>query len=163
MRLGGPVQFLAATGEWRKLGRNLLLALAIGIPLAVVNVFALQLSQGQPFDWQSPLSAVRDALQPAIMEEVVYRFALLGLLWLALRKLLPNQAAWLSALLAMLMHTYMHFDELFVEAPMAALGMGLVLILLWGLPLSYLALRRGLESAITFHWIQDVARFVSGF
>ena len=163
MRQGGPVQVLAATGEWRKLGRNLLLALAIGTPLAVVNVFVLQMSQSEPIDWQNPLAAVRDALQPAIVEEVVYRFAFLSLLWLALRKSLPNQAAWLSALLAMVVHNYMHYDELFGRAPLVALGMGLVVLVLWGLPLTFLILRRRLESAITFHWIQDVARFVSGF
>jgi hypothetical protein len=152
-----------ATGEWRKLGRNLLLALAIGAPLAVVNVFVLQLTQGQPIDWQNPLVSLRDALQPAIMEEVVYRFAFLGLLWLALSKSLPNQAPWLAALLAMLVHTYMHYDELFVQAPLVALGMGLAVLVFWGLPLTYLVLRRGLESAIAFHWIQDVARFLVGF
>jgi hypothetical protein len=163
VRQGGPVQVWATTGEWRKLGRNLLLALAIGTPLAVVNVFVLQMSQGQPIDWQNPLAALRDALQPAIMEEVVYRFAFLSLLWLVLRKSLPKQAPWLSALLAMLVHNYMHYDELFVQAPLVALGMGLAVLVLWGLPLIYLVLRRGLEPAIAFHWIQDVARFVSGF
>ncbi len=163
MRQGGPVQVLAATGEWRKLGRNLLLALAIDTPLALVNVFVLQMSQGQPIDWQNPLVAVRDALQPAIIEEVVYRFAFLSLLWLALRKSLPNKADWLSALVAMLVHNYMHYDELFVQAPLVALGMGLAVLVLWGLPLTYLILRRGLEPAIAFHWIQDIARFVSGF
>jgi hypothetical protein len=163
MRQGGPVQILAASGEWRKLGRNLLLALAIGTPLAAVNVFVLQMSQGQPIDWQNPLAAIRDALQPAIMEEVIYRFAFISLLWLALRRSLPDRAAWLSALLAMLVHNYMHYDELFVQAPLMALGMGLAVLVLWGLPLTYLILRRGLEPAVAFHWIQDVARFVSGF
>jgi hypothetical protein len=97
------------------------------------------------------------------VEEVVYRFAFLSLLWLALRKPLPNQAAWLAALLAMLVHNYIHYDELFVQAPLVALGMGLAVLVLWGLPLTYLILRRGLESSITFHWLQDVARFVRGF
>ena len=163
MRRGGPVQVLTSTGLWRKLGHNLLLALAIGIPLALVNVLVLQISQGQPIDWQNPLAGGRDALQPAIVEEVVYRFAFLNLLWLALRTSLPDQAAWLSALLAMLVHNYMHYDELFVQAPLVALGMGLAVLVLWGLPLAYLILRRGLEPAVAFHWIQDVARFVSGF
>lgn len=37
------------------------------------------------------------------------------------------------------------------------------LALFWGLPPLILARRRGLESAITFHWIQDAARFLAGF
>jgi hypothetical protein len=38
-----------------------------------------------------------------------------------------------------------------------------VVMLLWGVPPLILARRRGLESAITFHWIQDVARFLAGY
>jgi hypothetical protein len=41
--------------------------------------------------------------------------------------------------------------------------MGLVMVLLWGVPPTILALRRDLESAIAFHWIQDAARFLAGF
>jgi NADH:ubiquinone oxidoreductase subunit 2 (subunit N) len=163
MRQGGPVQVLSVNGEWRNLGRNLLFALAIGLPLAILNVFALQFTQGQPIEWHNPLAAVSDALQPGIVEEVVYRFAFLSLLWLVLRKSLPNQAGWMSGLLAALVHNYMHYDELFQQAPLMAFGMGLVVLMIWGLPPTYLALRRGLESAIAFHWIQDVARFVSGY
>lgn len=163
MRQGGPVQFRAANGEWRKFGSCLALGLAVGAPLAVMNVFVLQLTQGQAIDWQNPLAAFLDALQPGILEEVSYRFAFLGLLWLALRKPLPDQAAWLSGLLALLVHNFMHFDDLFLQAPLVALGMGLVMAILWGLPPTILALRRDIESAISFHWIQDAARFLAGF
>lgn len=163
MRQDGPVQFYAADGEWPKLGRSLVIGLVAGAPLAVVNVFALQLTQGRSIDWQNPLAALLDALQPGILEEVIYRFAFLGLLWLALRKPLPDQAVWLSGLLALLVHNFMHFDGLFLQAPLVALGMGLAMAVLWGLPLTYLALRRGLESAIAFHWTQDAARFLAGF
>lgn len=63
----------------------------------------------------------------------------------------------------MLVHNYSHFDDLFIQSPWAALGMGAVLALVWGVPPLILARRRGLESAIAFHWIQDVARFLAGF
>lgn len=163
MRQGGPVQFHAANGNWRDMSRGILLGLAIGLPLAVLNVFALQFTQGHPVDWQNPFAALLDALQPGIMEEVIYRFALWGLLWLVLRNTLPEKAIWLSGLLAMLVHTYSHFDDLFIQSPLMALGMGVVLALIWGLPPLLLAHRRGLESAFAFHWIQDVARFLAGF
>ena len=97
------------------------------------------------------------------MEEVIYRFALWGLLWLALRNDLPTRAVWASGLLATLAHGYAHFDDLFLQSPLTALGVGALIILLWGLPPMLLAHRQGLESAIAFHWIQDVARFVTGF
>ncbi len=163
MRQGGPVQFRIANCEWRKLVSSLALGLAVGVPLAVLNIFALQLTRGKPIIWQFPPAAMLDALQPGIVEEVIYRFAFLGLLWLAMRKQLPNQAVWLSGMLALLVQNYMHFDDLFLQAPLVALGMGLILALLWGLPTTILALRRDMEAATAFHWIQDAARFLAGF
>jgi hypothetical protein len=163
MRQGGPVSFPLADGDWRRTRRSVLLGLGVGLPLAVINVFALQATQGHSIDWQSPLAALADAIQPAIVEEVVYRYALWGLLWLVLRPSLSEQSAWISGLLAMLVHNYSHFDDLFLQSPLAALGMGAVLALFWGLPPLLLARRKGLESAIAFHWIQDAARFFAGF
>ena len=163
MRQGGPVQFHVAAGNWRKAGQGILVGLVVGLPLAVLNAFALQLTQGQKIQWQNPLAAMLDALQPGIVEEAIYRFALWGLLWLLSRKSLPGQAVWLAGVLAMLVHNYSHFDDLFIQSPWAALGMGAVLALVWGAPSLILAHRRGLESAIAFHWIQDVARFLAGF
>jgi hypothetical protein len=163
MRQGGPVQFRAANGEWRKFGVSLLWGLGTGAPLAVLNVYALQLTQGQGINWQDPLAALLDALQPGIVEEAIYRFAFLGLLWLALRNSLPERAAMFSGLLALMVHNFVHFGDLFLQAPLVALGMGLVMAIVWGIPLTVLALRRDIDSAIAFHWIQDAARFLAGF
>lgn len=163
MRQGGPVPFQAAMGNWRKSDGAILLGLAIGLPLAIVNVFALRFTQGQALQWQNPSAALLDALQPGIVEEVIYRFALWGLLWLALQNSLAEKAPWFSGLLAMLIHTYSHFDDLFIQSPLMALAMGTALALFWGLPPLLLARRRGLEAAIAFHWIQDVARFWAGY
>lgn len=163
MRWGGPVQIHAANGDWRNTSRGIIVGLVVGLPLAVLNVFALQFTQGHPIDWQNPLAALLDALQPGVVEEVIYRFALWGLLWLMVRNSLPKQSVWLAGLISMLVHNFSHFDDLFLQAPLVALGMGIVLALSWGLPPLFLARRRGLESAITFHWIQDVARFLAGF
>jgi hypothetical protein len=163
MRLGGPVQFHFANQAWDSSWYNVRLGILIGLPLAVVNVFTLQMSLGQPITWQSPMAALLDALQPGIFEEIIYRLALLGLFWLILSKSLPEQASWLAAVLAMLVHNFMHFDDLFIQNPLSALGMGVVTSILWGVPLMILSLRKGLDSAIAFHWIQDVTRFLTGF
>ncbi len=163
MRQNGPVQFHIANGAWKKASWGILVGLSVGLPLALLNVFALQLTQRYPIEWQNPIAALSDALQPAVVEEVMYRFMLWGLLWLILRNSLPTQSVWLAGLLAMLIHNYSHFDELFVQAPLAALGMGAAMALLWGLPSVILARWRGLESAIAFHWVQDAARFLAGF
>jgi hypothetical protein len=172
-RLGGPVRVRsaavqAAVGSRAAVGSlAVLLSLAFGavtgLPLAALNVYALSITQGRPVAWQSPVAALVDALQPGIVEEVVYRFALLGLVWLLLRRSSPHAAGWQAGLLALLAHTFMHFDDLYLEAPLMALGMGAVTGLIWGLPMTLLALRRDLESAVAFHWIQDAARFLAGF
>lgn len=163
MRRGGPIQFMAGSCQWGRAARNFLVGLVIGIPLSVLNIFALQFSAGHSIAWQNPMSAILDAFQPAIVEEVIYRFALWGLLWLILQRSIPEKAIWLSGTLALLIHNYSHFDELFVQSPLIAIGMGLVLALFWGLPPTWLAKQRGMEAAIAFHWVQDVARFLTGF
>lgn len=142
---------------------GILMGWAIGLPLVVLNVFALRFTQGRPINWQSPFAAMLDALQPGIFEEVIYRFALWGLLWLVLRNSLPKPAAWLAGLLSMLVLTFSHFDNLFIQSLLIALGMGAMLALIWGLPPLLLTRRRGLESAIAFHWVKDVARFLTGY
>jgi hypothetical protein len=163
MRQGGPVQVSLAQANYRKTFISLALGLAVGAPLAILNVFALQFTQSHPITWQSPLAALSDAIQPAFVEEVVYRFAFLGLMWMLLRRSMPQSAGWLAGLLALFAHNFMHFDDLWLQAPLTALGMGLVMALIWGLPPTILALRRDLDSAIAFHWVQDVARFLAGF
>lgn len=160
---GGPVKLLAACGNWQKSFRGIFVGLVVGLPLSLINVLALKFTQGHPISWQNPLSALLDALQPAIVEEVLFRFALWSLLWVILNKSIPEKAIWLSGVLSMLVHNYQHFDDLFLQSPLIAIGMGAVMALLWGIPPLILAHRRGLESAISFHWIQDVTRFLTGF
>jgi hypothetical protein len=118
---------------------------------------------GQSISWQSPASAILDAFQPAVVEEVVFRFALWGLLWMILRRSLPDKAIWVSGFLALLVHNFSHYDDLFIHSPLAAIGMGVVVMIFWGLPPTLLARLRGLESAVAFHWVQDFARFLAGY
>jgi len=160
---GGPVKLFVASGNWQKTFKGILIGLAVGLPLALLNVIALKITQGGSISWQNPLSALRDAMQPAIVEEVIFRFALWSLIWVVLNKTIPEKAIWLSGVLAMVVHNYQHFDDLFLQSPLMAIGMGAAMAVFWGVPPLILARRRGLESAIAFHWIQDVARFVTGF
>ncbi len=163
LRQNGPVRVRLVAGTARSVFGSLALGLVVGAPLALLNVFALQWTQGHPVVWQNPFAALADALQPAVVEEAVYRFALLGLIWQVLRPSLQRQAAFWAGILALLGHNFMHFDDLWLTAPWMAAGMGAVMALVWGLPPTLLALRRDLESAIAFHWVQDAARFWAGF
>lgn len=162
-RAGGPVRVRAAEGDWRATARSLAFGAAVGLPLAVLNMFANRMTQGRPFDWQSPFAAALDALQPAIYEDVIYRLALIGLVGWLLRRAWPERpAAIIAGVLATLVHAYSHMDDLFLTQPLVALGMGAVMALIWGAPMTWLALRRDLESSVAFHWIQDALRFLAG-
>lgn len=164
MHWGGPVRVTITTMGWRQAGRSLLFGAAVGLPFAVLNGFANAWTQNRPIAWQNPLAAVVDAIHPAVIEEVIYRLAFLGLLWLLFRRdWSSRQAIMLAGLLALLTHTYSHYSDLFLTQPLTALGMGAVMGLVWGIPPTLLALRRDLESAVSFHWIQDAIRFWLGF
>jgi hypothetical protein len=169
LRSGGPVKVSLVNGEGRtesagtRTLRSLAFGAVVGIPLAVLNMFANRWMQGRPFDWQSPFSAAVDALQPAIYEDVLYRLTFLGLAWWVLHRAWPERkAAILTGALVTLVHAYAHLDDLFMSQPLAALGIGAVMALVWGAPLAILALRRDLECAIAFHWTQDALRFFAG-
>jgi len=162
LRRGGPVRLHAASGAWKTSLAGLGIGAAIGLPLAAVNAYANTLVQGRPFVWQSSGFPLLEALEPGLVEEVVYRFALLGIVWLLLRPTWGRRAPWLAGGVALLVHTFAHNGELLLANPLMYVGFGVVLALVWGVPTTVLALRRDLESAAGFHWVQDAVRFLGG-
>jgi hypothetical protein len=109
------------------------------------------------------IRSYRAGLDPQYFDIHSRSWRSVGLLWLALGKSLPNQAGWISGLLALLVHNFANFNDLFIEAPLVAMEMEISTAVIWGLPLTILTLRRDIDSAIAYHWIQDVARFLVGF
>jgi Type II CAAX prenyl endopeptidase Rce1-like len=163
MRTGGPVVFRIANSEWKKGLQSLGLGLIMGLPFALLNVYAFSLMQNRPIQWHNPLGAAWQALQPGLVEEVAYRFALLGFLWLIVRRVWPERAVLIASVLSLLVHNYAHFDNLFRDNLPFALAYGAVVGLIWGMPMTVLAVRRDLESSVAFHWLQDFVRFAAGF
>ena len=53
-RRGGPVQFHIANKVWRQSGKNIVFGLLIGLPLSILNVIALKLSEGKPLILAKP-------------------------------------------------------------------------------------------------------------
>ncbi len=119
--------------------------------------------QGRAFSWQNPIIAAMSALQPGLVEEVVYRFTFLGMVWWFLRDSFPRRAVLLASFFSVVVHSYAHLDDLFVNNPIFAVVYGAALGIIFGLPMVVLAVRRDLESAIGFHWMQDFVRFFAGF
>ncbi len=163
MRKGGPVQVRLADGHWSEAGRGFLVGAVLGIPLAILNVLAFMQMQGRGPVWQSPVAALLSALEPGVVEEVAYRLTFLGILWIALRPGWPDRAVLLAAFLSVVVHGYSHLDAMLLDQPVFALVYGGVLSLAFGAPMAYLAVRRDLETASGFHWVQDALRFLAGF
>ncbi len=162
MRRRGPVRLHAAGGAWKASLASLGIGAAIGLPLAVLNAYANTLTQGRSFVWQGSAFPLLEAWEPGLVEEIVYRFALLGIVWLLLRPSWGRRAGWLAGTVVLLVHTFAHNGELLLTDPLMYLAFGAVLAVVWGVPLTILALRRDLESAAGFHWVQDAARFLGG-
>ena len=162
VRRRGPVRLHAASGAWRASLAGLGIGAAIGLPLAVVNAYANTLTQGRPFVWQGSVFPLLEALEPGLVEEIVYRFALLGIVGLLLRPSWGRRAGGLAGAVVLLVHTFAHNGDLLLSDPLMYLAFGSVLAVVWGVPLTILVLRRDLESAAGFHWVQDAARFLGG-
>ncbi|WBW95641.1 CPBP family glutamic-type intramembrane protease [Oceanirhabdus sp. W0125-5] len=162
MRMGGPVQVALIIKDWRRTIIGILFGCLIGLPLAIFNAYAFSVMNNSPFIVQTSLLPLVDALQPGIIEEVVYRFTLIGILWLVLRRAYPKHSVVISGVIATLVHNYAHFNSLFYEKPIFALAYGGIICLLFGVPMLILALKKDLETAIAFHWIQDAVRFMGG-
>jgi hypothetical protein len=163
MRKDGPVHFELANNEFQRTQRGILLGLLLGIPFAILNAVAFSLMQGQPFALQDPLISALGALQPGFVEEVVYRFTFLSMVWYVLKDYNPKYAIPLAAALALIVHNYAHLSDLFVMQPLFAIVYGAIVCILFGLPPTLLALRKNLECAIAFHWMVDFVRFLAGF
>ncbi|MFW9920029.1 MAG: type II CAAX prenyl endopeptidase Rce1 family protein [Candidatus Thorarchaeota archaeon] len=159
----GPVHLATSERKFADVGKGILVGLLIGIPFAVINAYAFTLMEGQPFIWQDPFLSALRALQPGMVEEIIYRLAFLNMLWFAFSKYVPNHAVPLAAFLSLIVHNYSHMSDLLIVQPVFAIAYGAAMGLLFGLPPTILALRRNLESAMAFHWIVDFVRFLSGF
>ena len=97
------------------------------------------------------------ALQPALLEELWARLGLLPLLFVAFRSAAGSTTgrALLSALvISVAVHGLAHVPQSVASVPTA-----LFLALVFGVPLALLFLRRGLESAIGYHFFVDFVRF----
>jgi hypothetical protein len=165
MRRGGPIRLrlVGAALVVKPIARSLVSGVVAGLPLAILNVVAFTVMQGQAAAWRAPLAAAVHALQPALVEEAFYRLALLSFLWVVLQLAWPRHATLLAATLSLLVHNYSHFGPLLHERPLFALGYGALVGLFFGLPMTALAVRRDLESAIGCHWVVDWLRFAAGF
>ncbi len=91
MRQGGPVKVKVVNGNWSGALKSAGAGIIFGLPLAALNTFAFSVMDARPIAWRNPALAGIDALQPGVVEEVIYRLAFLGFIWFFLRQSLAGQ------------------------------------------------------------------------
>ncbi len=134
--------------------RGFALGLVIGIPWALLNVLVGG-ANGDSWvhSWWQPLVAI----QPGIAEEAWARVFLVSLVFLALAKVGKPR---ISMIVAVVIVGYW-FAYLHTHDGINGLPSTILIGTLYSLPLSYLWLRKGLEAAIGFHFLQDFVRFAA--
>jgi hypothetical protein len=144
---------LALTAGPARALRVAVLAFLFALPWALSNIV-----NGPPEEdhvtsgWQAVAAAVR----PGIAEEAWGRVFLIAALYVLFRRAARADTALLSAaLVSTLWFAFLH-------APANPVG-ALLLALLYGLPITWLFLRRGLEAAIGFHISIDLIRFGAAY
>jgi hypothetical protein len=137
---------------WRGFALGVLIAMPWALGLVVLGA-ANEESWVQ--SWWHPLTAI----QPGIAEEAWGRVLLVPLLFLLLRPVARSRTALTVAVLVMAYwFAYLHTSGGLGEA-ISTVMIGT----LFALPPSYLWLRRGLETAIGFHFWLDFVKFVAAY
>ncbi len=145
------------------LGRSLIFGVLVAAPLAIINNLYFYLNVGS-IQFQNMLTSAAEALSPAIHEEVIFRYFVLGVVFHLLGfGTSPRMALAVALVLAVVPHSLNHLPELFLANPLMGLAMLTVTCLLFGLPMALLQVKRNLETAMAFHWLIDFVRFLFGF
>ncbi len=157
------LRFRLAEDDDRKAVMSLVLGAVVGLPFAAINVLLLILFNNQPVVMQDAIVSSILALQPGIMEELVFRLFFMGIAIVVLLRYLPRKTAITSAIfMAILFHSALHVQQTIISSPLSALVTVVVTSILFGLPMAYLAYKKDIETAIGFHWIIDAVRFTLG-
>jgi hypothetical protein len=136
----------------RGFGLGMLLAAPWALGLVVLGAAA---GEAWVHAWWQPLIAI----QPAIAEEAWGRVLLVPALFMVFRPVARTRTALTASVLIMAywfayLHTSGGLDELFSTLLMGTL---------YAIPISYLWLRRGLETAIGYHFCLDLVKFAVAY
>jgi hypothetical protein len=154
-----------AEREWAVAGRSLLLGAVLGIPFAALNVLLNQRSGLRVPGLYDVAAGSFVALLPAILEETAFRLLFLGLALAILARFLPWKTAVCSAILmSVVFHMAPHVPDMIASNPASALVSILIMSIVYGLPITLLAYKRDVETAMGFHWVIDAVKFtILGF
>ena len=139
-------------------GRAFALGCLLAVPPALMNVSGMtaEMASAAEASFQGAWMALY-AIQPALLEESWARLFLLPLLFVAFRSASGSTTG--RALLAALLVSVAVHGLAHAPQSIASVTNALFTALVFGVPLALLFLRRGLESAIGYHFFIDLVRF----
>jgi len=145
-------------GRLRSAGRAFALGCLFAVPPTLMNVSGMtaEMAGAAEASFESVWQAFF-ALQPALLEEAWARLFLLPLLYVAFRSApcaTTGRALSFALLVSVAAHGLAHAPQ-----SIATVTNALFSALVYGVPLALLFLRRGLESAIGYHFFIDFVRF----
>lgn len=145
-------------GRLRAACRAFALGCLLALPPALLNVSGMtaEMASRAEASFEHAWMALY-ALQPALLEEAWARLFLLPLLYLVFRSAsgaTTGRALLFAVLLSVAAHGLAHAPQ-----SIATVTNALFSALVYGVPLALLFLRRGLESAIGYHFFIDAVRF----
>ncbi len=138
--------------------RAFALGCLLAVPPALMNAAGMtaELASAAEASFRSGWMAFY-ALQPALLEEIWARLFLLPLLYVAFRPATcsaAGRALSFALLISVAVHGLAHAPQ-----SIASVSNALFTALVYGVPLALLFLRRGLESAVGYHFFVDFVRF----
>lgn len=133
----------------------------IGVPIAIINV-----ALGGGFErvhFYNPLLAAERALT-AIPEEVVFRFFIYALCLYFLKGVPHSVISQLLCVIMMIVPNIMcGLPNIALQNPSEAMDAFVVFSLVFGVPMTFLQLKRDFDSAIALHWFVNMIRlFILG-
>jgi hypothetical protein len=148
-------------GNYRNIVTSLGVGLILGLLFGLINLGFFVYLYKQPIVAGNLLYGSLKALQPGIVEETAWRLFFLGGALPLLSKHLPKRIAEISSIsLTILFHAIPHVYQTLLVDPISSFITVIILSLLFGLPMTLLAYRRDIETAICFHWTIDAIRFI---
>lgn len=154
---------IAEENFW-KMARSILFGCTMGLPFAVINIYFFAVIEQMPWAVKDIFSSIIVAMWPAIMGGIACRLLIIGLALIVLRRYLPKNATIAASLLAgAFTLPIINSSGQLLTTPVEALVGIVVMGLLFGLPMALLAYYRDVESAISFHWIVNLAQYALGY
>ncbi len=146
--------------------KSLFYGFLYSIPFALINNTVIYFTYGNKIicipDMLDIIIKSKEALSPAISEEVIWHFFLLAFTLDLFKGNLPKNkiALTLIYILTVIPHCLVHLPNVILNNPYMALFQLLFISILFGFPMAWFVKNKNLQTSVGFHWGVDFIRFL---